>query len=142
MNTGIATRVARAGAPGSGEMVNIRVKSFDVAFDNTRIAFDVQPRVQHGMPLAPFRQIFEHTGGEVKWYGKSQTVRAVNSTHEIQFRIGHSTARVNNQTIKMDAKPFVEHGRAIVPLSFVRDAMDVKVNFDAHTGHLRIESNR
>lgn len=113
-----------------------------IAFDNTQIAFDVPPRVEHGLPLAPFRQIFEHTGGTVSWYGHSRTVRAVNSSREIEFRVGHRGARVNNHVVKMGATPYIDRGRTIVPLSFVRDALNVDVHYDAASGHLRIESKK
>ena len=127
---------------GSRSMHNAHVKTFDVAFDNMQIAFDVPPRVENGLPLAPFRAIFEHSGGSVKWYGESKTVRAINNSKEIEIHIGDSVATVNNQKVKLDAKAYIDRGRTIVPLSFVRDAMDVKVSYDAHTGHVLIESNK
>jgi hypothetical protein len=119
-----------------------RVHSFQIAFDNTRIAFDVQPRIQRGLPLAPFRQIFEHTGGTIQWFNQSKTLRAFNSDREIEFKIGDDEAKVNNQMVKMEAKTYLEKGRTIVPLSFVRDALNVNVSYDATTGHLRIESKK
>lgn len=125
-----------------GPLADLSRKTFDVAFDDTKIAFDVPPRVEKGLPLAPFRAIFEHTGGTVQWYNQSKTVRAVNSSHEIVIRVGKSEAKVNNQTVKMEAKPYLDRGRTIVPLSFIRDAMDVKVDYDPQSGHLRIESNK
>lgn len=119
-----------------------KARSFQVAFDNSRIAFDVAPRVEHGLPLAPFRQIFEHTGGQVAWYGQSKTVRAVNSSREIEFRVGDRQAKVNNQPLTMEATPYIEKGRAIVPLSFVRDALNVTVQYDPVSGHMLIESKK
>ncbi|MCW3100075.1 MAG: Copper amine oxidase N-terminal domain [Chthonomonadaceae bacterium] len=127
---------------GSRSMRNSHIKTFDVAFDNTQIAFDVPPRIENGMPLAPFRAIFEHSGGTVKWYGESKTVRAINNSKEIEIHIGDKEATVNNQKVHLDAKAYIDRGRTIVPLSFVRDAMDVKVTYDAHTGHVLIESNK
>lgn len=118
------------------------VKTFDIAFNNSRIAFDVQPRVDRGTPLAPFRAIFEHTGGTVQWFGKSQTIRAISANRQIEFKIGQKTARVNNRIVNLAYTPYVENGRAIVPLSFVRDAMNVKVTYDARNSQLSIESNR
>ena len=136
-------KIARSNMPllGPGAITG-KGRTMQIAFDNTRIAFDVQPRVEHGMPLAPFRQIFEHTGGTIQWYNQSKTLRAFNSTREIEFKVGESEAKVNNQTVKMEAKTYLEKGRTIVPLSFVRDALDVKVSYDAATGHLRIESKK
>lgn len=137
-------QVAQAPRPrvGSRSMHNTHVKTFDVAFDNTQIAFDVPPRIENGLPLAPFRAIFEHSGGSVKWYGESKTVRAINNSKEIEIHIGDNEATVNNQKVKLDAKAYLDRGRTIVPLSFVRDAMDVKVTYDAHSGHVLIESNK
>lgn len=126
----------------AGDKLVIPSSTFQVVFDNTRIVFDVPPRVQDGVPLAPFRQIFEHTGGWLFWYPQSRTVRAVNAEREIELRIGSSSARVNNQTLPMEVAPFIDRGRTIVPLSFVRDAMDVKIHYDPKTGNLLIESER
>lgn len=128
-------------APKAGIKV-ANARPFEVAFDGQRLAFDVAPRVEKGMPLAPFRTIFEHTGGKVEWYQKSKTVRAINSQREIEFRVGKKDATVNNKPLQMEANSYVERGRTIVPLSFVRDALNVKVNYDAATGRLLIESNK
>ena len=125
--------------PGSPVVVDSR-GTFQVAFDNSQIAFDVPPRVEHGLPLAPFRQIFEHTGGTVKWYGQSHTVHAYNATREVEFKVGNRSAIVNNHPVKMDAKTYIDRGRSIVPLTFVRDALNVSVQYDPATGHMRIDS--
>lgn len=139
----VPVKVASAKAQvGSGSLFTTRKGSFDVAFDNSRIAFDVLPRVEHGLPLAPFRQIFEHTGGTLEWFGKAKVVRAVNDKREIEIHVGNREAKVNNQSVTMEATPYIDRGRTIVPLSFIRDALDVEVQFDAKTGHLRIESKK
>ncbi len=111
-----------------------------IAFNNTRIVFDVPPRVVNGIPLAPFRQIFEHTGGKIVWNNYSKTVHAINKTHEIVFQVGHKTATINDQTVKMSMKPFIDRGRTIVPISFIKDALNVTVHYNAKNGHIRIES--
>lgn len=129
-------RTNRAGLPG------FTGKTFEVAFDNTMIAFDVPPRVENGLPLAPFRAIFEHTGGKVEYYNRSKTIRAFNETREIEFKVGQTEAKVNNTSLNMETKSYIDQGRAIVPLSFVRDALNVSVNYDPQTGRLRIESKK
>jgi hypothetical protein len=139
--TGVAPLAVKANIVYAG-LRKVRRGAFEVKFNGDTVPFDVPTRVEKGIPLAPFRQIFQHTGGEIQWYERTKTVRAVNSTHEIQFQIGNRRAKVNNQTVKMETKPTMEDGRAIVPMSFIREAMDVTVNYDPHTGRLVIESKK
>ena len=115
-------------------------KLLQVAFDGQQIAFDVQPRVEAGLPLAPFRQIFEHTGGQVMWVPETRVVRAVNADREIVINVGTSRANVNGQSVSLQKPAFIEKGRTIVPLSFVGKALDVDVKYDPATGHLQITS--
>ena len=51
-------------------------------------------------------------------------------------------ATQQQQTVTMEATPYVDRGRTIVPLSFVSKALDVKVTFNAKNGHLLIESKK
>ena len=115
-------------------------KTLQVAFDGQQIAFDVQPRVEAGLPLAPFRQIFEHTGGQVMWVPETRVVRAVSADREIVIGVGKSRANVNGQSVSLQKPAFIEKGRTIVPLSFVGKALDVDVKYDPATGHLQITS--
>jgi hypothetical protein len=135
----IVKRIQQTRLLGAGTTMH-HARTLQIAFDNQLIAFDVPPRVVHGMPLAPFRQIFEHTGGTVEWYAQSKTVRAINPNREIEFRIGQRTATVNDQSLKMQTAPYIDRGRAIVPLSFVKDALNVSVQYDPQTGHILIQS--
>ena len=139
--------LAKPAAPKLRARMSLRSMSslkggFAVSFDAKDINFDVLPRVTNGVPLAPLRQIFETSGGEVAFYNKTKTVRAVSNGTEIQIRVGHRQAKVNDKTVKMEAVPFIENGRTIVPLSFIRDAMNVDVSYDPTTGHLLIESKK
>lgn len=124
------------------KLPELNARNLLVAFDGVQIAFDVAPRIENGLPLAPFRQIFEHTGGTVTWAHSAKTVRAVNTEREIVFKVGGGAARVNGEPVGMDRSSYIERGRAIVPLSFVGKALDVEVDFDPVTGRLQINSRK
>jgi Copper amine oxidase N-terminal domain len=117
-------------------------KKLMIAFDGSAINFDVEPRIEAGIPLAPFRQIFEHTGGQVMWAPDAKTVRALNADREVVIKVGDPTATVNGQNINMERTSFIDRGRTIVPLSFVSKALDVDVDFDPATGKLTITSKK
>jgi hypothetical protein len=117
-----------------------KLQPLQVAFDGMRIAFDVQPRVEKGLPLAPFRHLFEHSGGKVQWVAKTKTVRAANAQREVIIKVGQKNATINGEKVEMERNSFLEKGRTIVPISFVGQALDVNVNYDPVTGRIEITS--
>lgn len=113
--------------------------NYSILFDSKPILFgDVQPRVENGIPLTPFRHLFEQAGGVVKWLPDSKAVQAIGDGNEIYIKIGDKLARVNKLSVSLDVAPFLERGRTVVPLSFLNDALKVNVDYDPATGHVLI----
>jgi hypothetical protein len=113
---------------------------FAITLDAKVIEFDVQPRVTDGVPLTPIRHLLEGAGGEVKWNHDAKEVAAFTDGREIYVRIGDRIAKINNLPVEMELAPFLERGRTIVPLSFIRETLDVEIQFDSKTGHVLITS--
>ena len=126
----------------SSNLTNEFGKKLMVAFDGSEINFDVEPRIEGGVPLAPFRQIFEHTGGQVMWISETKTVRALNADREVVMKVGAPSATVNGESVSMERSSYIDRGRTIVPLSFVSKALDVNVDYDPSTGKLIITSKK
>lgn len=112
-----------------------------ILLDAKPVVFDaVKPRVQNGVPLTPFRYLYEQSGGKVDWHNRTKTVEANGHGREIYIKIGDKLAKINDEAIEMELAPFIEKGRTVVPLSFVEKTLDVKVDFDPATGHVLITS--
>lgn len=116
--------------------------TFPVLLNNQYVEFDVAPRVTEGIPLTPFRHLIEKAGGEVAWLAVEKAVDAKADGRSIFLRIGDKTARVNNLPVSLEVAPFLERGRTIVPLSFIRDSLNVEVEYDPSTGHVLITSKK
>jgi hypothetical protein len=116
------------------------VGAYSILMDSKVVNFDVAPRVQNGVPLTPFRHLFEQSGGKVGWEHASKTVLANGHGREIYIKIGNKLAKVNNLPIEMDLAPFIENGRTVVPLSFLKDSLDIEIDYDPVTGHVLITS--
>ena len=114
--------------------------TFTITLDSKPITFDVQPRVTDGIPLTPIRHLLESAGGEVKWEEASKTMTAFTDGREIYVRIGDKIAKINSLPVEMEIAPFLERGRTMVPLSFVRESLEVEIQFDPKTGHVLITS--
>lgn len=116
--------------------------TYSISIDGKAVQFDVDPTVIDGVPVSPFRHLFEGYGGKVKWDKDLKTVEGESDDLTIWFKIGDPSARVGGSTIFMEMAPFIKAGRSIVPLSFMSEALKVDVQFDAATGHVLILSNR
>ncbi len=116
--------------------------TYSISLNSAPVVFDVQPWVQDGVPLTPFRALFEQAGGKVDWENLSKAVSATGMGKDVYFKIGDKYAKVNKIDVSMEMAPFIERGRAIVPLDFVRDSLNVDVQFDPATGHVLITSKK
>ena len=114
--------------------------AFAIQLNNQFVKFDVQPRVDNGVPMTPFRYLIEKDGGKVKWENMTKTVTASADGKNLVIQIGEKNAKVNESTVKMEVTPYIDRGRTIVPLSFIHDALNVDVQYDKETGHVLITS--
>jgi hypothetical protein len=114
------------------------VTSFNVLYNGSYVEFDVQPRVDDGIPMTPFRHLMEKSGGKVKWANGDKSVNATSEGKNIWFKVGNSTAKINDLPFTLELAPYIDRGRTIVPLSFMKDALDVNIQFDPATGHVLI----
>jgi len=123
----------------------VRIPDFaklTVMWNSALVAFDVAPRVVGGIPIAPFRHLFEENGGKVEWVHDIKQVRAFDNSTEVIFTIGAPEAAVNGKKLGFEISPFIERGRTMVPLSFIKQALNVDVKVDQKTGHVLITSDK
>lgn len=116
------------------------VDHFDIYLGGEKLNFDVSPRVTNGIPLSPFRHLFESYGGDVKWTHETKEVNGDAEGQLIWFRIGNPEAKVNGQSVFLETAPFIEKGRSIVPLSFMTQALNLNIQYDPNTGHVLIQT--
>jgi len=117
------------------------VGTFDIMLNGQFVNFDVAPRVQDGIPLTPFRHLFEANGGKVDWTHDSKTVDAESNGQRVWLRVGDASAKINSQSFRLEMAPFIEAGRLMIPLSFMTDALKVRIQYDPNTGHVLILNN-
>ena len=90
--------------------------------------------------MTPFRHLIERSGGSVDWANELKTVSAFAEGREIKIRIGNSDATIGADTVRLELAPYLDRGRTIVPLSFLKDALGVEIEFDKATNHVLITS--
>jgi len=116
------------------------IGTFAIVLNSQFVKFDVQPRVDDGVPMTPLRYLLEKGGGKVNWENMTKTVKASADGKSITIQIGDRNAKVDQLTLSMEVTPYLDRGRTIVPLSFIHDALGVNVEYDKETGHVLITS--
>jgi hypothetical protein len=100
--------------------------------------FDVQPFVESGRTLVPFRALAETMGASVSWDDTTRTVTVLKGENEIKMVIGSSTATVNGNPHILDVQPKVVNGRTVIPLRFVGESLNATVGYDSATEIVKI----
>ncbi|MGV3614563.1 MAG: stalk domain-containing protein [Fimbriimonas sp.] len=116
--------------------------SFAVVLNSQFVDFDVNPRVDDGVPMTPFRHLIEKSGGTVVWENMNKSVKAKAEGKDIAFQIGDLNAKINALNVTLETAPYLDRGRTIVPLSFLSDALNVTIEYDKETGHVLITSKK
>jgi len=111
---------------------------YPVTFNGHPVMFDVEPVNVNNRVFVPFRAIFEKMGADVQWDESTRTVTATRGNTTVQLVIGSTTARVNGQARTLDAAPFIQNGRTLVPLRFVSEAFGAEVEYDPATTAISI----
>lgn len=118
------------------------VSSFAVVLNSSFVDFDVQPRVDDGVPMTPFRHLIEKAGGTVLWENMNKSVKAKAEGKDIFLQVGDKNAKINSLSVSLETAPYLDRGRTIVPLSFLSEALDVTIEYDKETGHVLITSKK
>jgi hypothetical protein len=114
--------------------------AFTILLDGQPVRFDVPTRVEDGMALAPFRSLVEKAGGKIEWTHATKTARAGVGGHTIELKIGGAVARIDGHNLVLEKAPGIDRGRTIVPLSLLREALGMDVEYDKATGNVIVKS--
>lgn len=102
-----------------------------VTFDGEKMEFDVDPIIENGRTLVPFRAIFEKLGCEVSYSetDEGKFVEAKGNGTELVIEIGKSSMTVNGEQKELDVPAKIVDGRTLVPLRAVSESMDCTVDW-------------
>ena len=81
----------------------------------------------------------ESLGAKVGWDGNENKVTITDGDKKIELIIGKREITVNGKTEKLDAAPFIEDSRTLVPVRFISEALGAKVTYDEKTKTVTIK---
>lgn len=112
-----------------------------VTYNGEKLKLDVPPVLENGRVLVPMRAIFETFGATVEWSKATNTVIASTSNDNLKLTIGERTAYKNNVTILLDVPAKIINGRTLVPVRFVSESLNARVDWQSQNREVVINRN-
>lgn len=100
---------------------------------------DVPAKIVSDRTFLPVRFVAESLGAKVGWDGNENKVTITDGDKKIELIIGKREITVNGKTEKLDAAPFIEDSRTLVPVRFISEALGAKVTYDEKTKTVTIK---
>jgi hypothetical protein len=97
---------------------------------------DVEMIIENGTSLIPIRAICEAMGASVDWNGKNQTVTIDLNGLVVELAIDSKQAKVNGKKVTIDVPARIVNDRTIVPLRFIAESFNRKVNWKSYGNDL------
>ena len=110
-----------------------------VFMNGTLIDFtDTDPVIEDSRTLVPMRAVFEALGAEITWDEANKTVSGKKGEITVSLKIDDNTGYINNEPVKLDVPAKIKNSRTIVPLRFIAESFNAKVDWDAETRTVKI----
>lgn len=130
--------------PAAASGANDEIK---VTYNGVSVHFDTLPIIQNGRTLVPLRAITEAMGIPIEWIDETKSVFYFNNEgigHHLyinnpKVQIGRG-AGLPPEYVSIDAPPVIINNRTFVPLRFIAESFDVKVDWDAKARTVIISS--
>lgn len=102
-----------------------------VFLDGLQIVFDVQPALEKGRVLVPFRALFEALQAQVNWENTTKTVSVRKGDYNLKLTVNQQEALLNGETHTLEVPPLLLDNRVLVPLRFIGEFFgELQVNWD------------
>lgn len=108
----------------------------------TVVYLNGKPEKKDGVPFLQLPKTFSVLRADVTWDAVTQTATAVKNGRTSQVAAGGTTALVNGSTVALEAPPYMKDGVLMVPASYVEDALEATVAWDAEDEIVTIVSKK
>ncbi|HHW37095.1 MAG TPA: copper amine oxidase N-terminal domain-containing protein [Bacillales bacterium] len=111
-----------------------------VKFNEAEVEFDVNPYIENGRTMVPFRGIADLFGAATNWDVHTQTVIIQKDKVIIKLTSGKKKAYINGQEVFLEVPVEIKKGRIMVPLRFVGESLSIKADWDDSTRTILLKS--
>lgn len=89
------------------------------------------PTVIQNTTLLPLRFVANQVvGAQVDWNSEAQTVTITKNGTVVVVTVGSNIATIDGLEVELEVAPIIQDGVTLLPLRFISEAFDIKVDFD------------
>lgn len=115
--------------------------SIQIKLNGTMLKTSVAPIQENGTTLVPLRIISENLGAAVDFNKQTQSITINKDSQNIVLTLGKATALINNAPQTMSMAPKTLNNTTMVPLRFVSENLNCKVDWNNASKLITITSN-
>lgn len=116
--------------------------SIQIKLNGTMLQTSVAPLQENGTTLVPLRIISENLGAAVNFNQQTQSITITKDSQNIMLTLGKTTALINNASQTMSMAPKTINNTTMVPLRFVSENLNCKVDWNNAAKLITITSNK
>jgi len=105
------------------------IKDFIGLFINGSIIKNANLITENERILLPIRIVTENLGARIDWDSKTRKVTIIDAENTIQLFIDKKNAKINGKEYNLDVAPKIFNNRTYVPIRFVVEALNAKVDY-------------
>ena len=115
--------------------------SISVRVDGRPVQFDVHPFIDtQYRVIVPMRAIVEALQANVFWNPTTREVTVTKAGKTVILTVGSRRALVDGQERFMDTVPVIKNGRTMIPVRFISEYLDTRVEWNSVTNTVDINS--
>ena len=123
-----------------GEWHTYTGNTFRLKINGETVSCSVPPIVFRDYSVVPARDVFEHLGADVVWYGPEERVTVNLGKTAVVLYINSITAYKNGKAETMPIAPKIINGKTMIPVRYVAESLGFDVQFDSKTDTILIET--
>lgn len=127
----------------AGELQNkviLTLNSKTALVDGEEVELLTAPKIVNDTTLLPLRFVGEQVvGAQVDWDSQNKTVTIKKDGIEVIVVIGSKIAKVDGLECKLLTEPVIENSTTLVPVRFISEAFNIKVDYDNQSKKITID---
>lgn len=123
-----------------GEWHTYTGNTFRLKINGETVSCSVPPIVFRDYSVVPARDVFEHLGADVVWYGPDERVTVNLGSTAVVLYINSITAYKNGKAETMPIAPKIINGKTMIPVRYVAESLGFDVQFDSQTDTILIST--